>query len=260
MANKSAPEEPGTDVATIDASRYPIMSPQVDVIAALRANVGQSLGVFDLDRVKIPTGGQQFWSVETLEGEAEAVKSLDGIVVAWTDPRAFWKEKFGSSGGNNPPDCSSDDGVIGMGDPGGPCMRCPNAAFGTAVNDKGEPTDGQACKQMRLILLVRPGELLPTAVWLPPTSLKPIKKLFLKLTSQGKKFTDVELGFTLAVQQNKGGVDFSVAIPRVLRILEEGERIVVTEYAAAIAGVLSNVQMTRSDVVDGPGTGLDDGQ
>lgn len=256
---KSAPE-PSTDVATIDASKYPIMSPQVDVVSALRENVGTSLGVFDLDRVKIPTGGQTFWSIETLEGDTEAVKSLDGIVVAWKDPRAFWKDSFGSSGGNSPPDCSSDDGKYGIGEPGGPCATCQYAQFGTAVNDKGEPTDGQACKQMRLILMVRPGELLPTAVWLPPTSLKPIKKLFLKLTSQGKFYSDVEMGFTLDVQKNKGGIDFSVAQPRVLRTLEPEERVAIREYASVIGAALSSVTLSREDVVDAPSGGIDDGQ
>ena len=65
-------------------------------LEVMRENVGAGgLTVFDLDRIKIPTGGGTMWTVPTLEGDT-ASKDVTGIVVAWREPRAFWRESFAS--------------------------------------------------------------------------------------------------------------------------------------------------------------------
>jgi hypothetical protein len=64
-----------------------------------------------------------------------------------------------------------------MGKPGGDCHKCPLAQFGSAVDQKGQPGKGQACKSMRMLLFLRQDDMIPMIVNLPPTSLQNAKKL-----------------------------------------------------------------------------------
>jgi len=98
------------------------------------------------------------------------LKELSGIIIAWRDTRAYWSVPMEESDGNMPPDCYSLDARTGEGEPGGNCHKCPNAEFGSG--SKGE---GQACKLVRQLFLVREDNLLPEIVHLPPSSLKPAR-------------------------------------------------------------------------------------
>ena len=82
----------------------------------------------DLDKVTIPTGGAQMWTVPTLEGE-DSVKDIYGIIVHHQDVRAYWSKSLEESGGSEAPDCSSADSITGFGTPGGPCSKCPLAQW-----------------------------------------------------------------------------------------------------------------------------------
>lgn len=239
------------------ADQYPIVADPTSIAGVLAANVHGALTVFDLDRVKVPSGGGLAWEIPTLEGKPEIAQTIEGIIVAWRDPRAFWRESF--TGAGNPPDCSSDDGTIGVGDPGGACAPCPYSQWESAVNDDGSPGRGQACKQMRLIFLVRPGELLPTAMFLPPTSLGPMRQFFLRLSSKSMPHYTVVTALELEKKKNAGGIEYAQVQARVVRVLDPTEAAAVKEYSVAITDALSAVSITESDVADTPPTGFDDG-
>lgn len=240
--------------------QYPIVSDPSTIASVLAENVSGGLTVFDLDRIKVPSGGGLAWEIPTLEGKPEIAQSVEGIIVSWREPRAYWKESFASGGGGNPPDCASNDGSFGVGDPGIQCAVCPNAQFGTAVNDKGERGRGQACKQMRLLFVVRPGELLPVAMFLPPTSLGPIRQYFLRLSSKSKPYYSVVTAFELQKKKNAGGIEYASVVPRVVRELGAEEVVAVKEYSSAITDALNAVQLRADDVADTHPTGFDDGQ
>ena len=56
----------------------------------------------------------------------------------------------------------------GYGEPGGTCVDCVLNQFGSDGNNKGK-----ACKNMRMLYLLRSGEYMPIQIALPPTSLTP---------------------------------------------------------------------------------------
>src|SRR5581483_3839785 len=154
--------------------------------AAMSTNIGaDGLSEFDLPRIRIPAGGGLQWVVPSLEGEtSEAV--IEGVIVLARDTRAYYAQPLGESGGNQPPDCSSSDAVTGVGEPGGNCLRCPFAQYGSARDGHG-----QACKQIKQLFVLRGSLLLPEVISLPPTSLKAAKQYLLKLTSQGFPYFSV---------------------------------------------------------------------
>lgn len=207
---------------------------------------GGGITPFDLDRVKVPSGGSKAWELPTL-GDPEVARTFDGIIVHWREPRSYWKNPLDETGGGSPPDCSSVDGITGVGDPGGTCAVCPMAQWGSARNASG----GQACKQMRLLFVVRESALLPLALFAPPTSIAPLKKYFLRLASQGKRYSDVVTTFSLGTARSGGGIEYSVIEPSVQRILDGIERDAVLEYSKSIAGAIQSIRLTADDVTPG---------
>jgi len=177
-----------------------------DIREAMNVNVGDGgLAATDLERIKIPAGGGTAWTIQGLDGE-EMLKELSGIIIAWRDTRAYWSVPMEESDGNMPPDCYSLDARAGEGDPGGNCHKCPNAEFGSG--SKGE---GQACKLVRQLFLVREDNLLPEIVHLPPSSLKPARQYFLRLASKGVPCYSVITKIGLEKTKNAQGIVYAKA-------------------------------------------------
>lgn len=162
---------------------------------------GEHISAFELDRVKVPSGGGTTWEVPTLEGVEDA-KAIEGVVIYFKNQNAYWKEKY--DGQNNPPDCVSNDGMVGIGTPGGDCAVCPLNAFGS----EGK---GKACKNMRTLFILREGDVLPLVLTLPPTSLKDARKYFLRLASKGIPYYGVITEITLDKDKNENGITYSKA-------------------------------------------------
>ena len=92
---------------------------------------------FSIDRVKLPAGGGTAFEVPAEDGEdTEMVKDITGVVLYNHPAYAYYASAF--AGGHAAPDCSSIDGVTGVGVPGGDCRTCPYNKFGFA---DGEPQD-----------------------------------------------------------------------------------------------------------------------
>jgi hypothetical protein len=162
---------------------------------------GEAISAFELDRVKVPSGGGTTWEVPTLEGVEDA-KAIEGVVIYFKNQNAYWKEKY--DGQNNPPNCVSNDGMVGIGTPGGDCAVCPLNAFGS----EGK---GKACKNMRTLFVLREGDVLPLVLTLPPTSLKDARKYFLRLASKGIPYYGVITEITLDKDKNENGITYSKA-------------------------------------------------
>ena len=180
-----------------------------EVAEIIKENIGNStIGQFDLDRIKVPAGGATVWSVPTLEGD-EPAKELLGVIVHFQDQRAYWAESFGKGGGGSPPDCSSLDMQVGVGNPGGDCSRCPFAQFGSAVRDDGSEGRGQACRSIRALYVLLPNSVLPLVVPIPPSSLKPVRSYFLRLSSQAVPYHKVITRLKLARTKSGDGIDYA---------------------------------------------------
>lgn len=215
---------------------YAIMTVEpAELGLVLRENVGaDGLSPFDLDRVKVPAGGGTTWTVPSLEGDEET-KTIEGIVIFQRTVRSYWSSAFSGSG--TPPDCSSQDGITGVGNPGGPCEMCPLAQFGSAPNGRG-----QACKTNRLLFLLRPQSVLPMLVAVPPSSLKDVRTYLLRLTGQGIPFYGVITGLELARDKNADGIAYSKVAPRLVRRLLPEETARLRQVHESLRPVLSAVR------------------
>lgn len=228
-----------TDLVKPDT--YQIMTQAEDLRDIIEANVGDNLSQFDLDRITMPSGGGLAWTVPSLTGDEESVKALEGIIVHWKEPRAYWKQSFEDSDGS-PPDCTSEDSVMGRGlfgpgsehNPSGECAECPMSQFGSRPGD----SNAQACKQMRVLFMVQPESLLPQAVMLPPTSIKPMKRYFLRLASRAIPFYGVVTRLELERATSGGGIKYSVVKPTVSVQLAPEAAARVRHYGDGLKSVL----------------------
>ena len=236
------------DIVPLD--KYAVMQhDQADLMATLKENLGTvSISEFDFDRLKVPAGGGVAWTIPSLSGDPTLEKKVYGVVIAFKDPRAFWKVPYDESGGGTPPDCSSQDGWRGIGEPGGSCADCPLSQFGSAPGKEGKEGRGQACKQMRVLFLLRPQSLLPVVVSCPPTSLKEIRKFFLRLAGEGRHYSSVIIGLSLMEDKNTDGVKYAKIIPEVVKSLSKEEMVKVRQYGELIKPLVAKeVDLTRAD-------------
>lgn len=209
----------------------------MSALAVIRENLGtESLTVRDLEQVKVPTGGGKFFQV----GD-EAAATVSGIILSSTYQRAYWRTSFDESGGGSPPDCSSPDGQFGQGDPGGDCMSCRFAQFGSAAKGKG-----QACRAFRVIFLLTSGSPLPLVLVIPPTSLQNYKDYVVKkLGNLNVRPTACETEFALEQDKSDDGITYSKIKPKLVRPLEPAE---VDAANAYTAGIMPYIQRARAQV------------
>lgn len=222
---------------------YLVLQKDSNIVEIVEENLGsEGVSSYDLDRVKIPAGGATAFEVPTLEGE-ESVKEIEGIIIFWKTARAYWPEKF--NGENNPPQCSSVDGEVGQGTPGGYCSKCPLAQFGSAENGKG-----QACKQMRQLFIVRENDILPLVLTLPPTSIKPVKQYFMRLASKGIKYTHAVTRITLEKAKSGEGITYSKAAFALVKQLEPAVCTKIDAFVESIRPMLETVAIENGEAPD----------
>ncbi len=247
MAKKKQPEASAEVAVAGGTNRLPAKLGEGDyalfhvsperVKSLIKSNIGNAgLSEFKLDQVKVPGTGVTTWSIETIRGEEET-KELRGIIVAYKEPRAFWEDSFDSGGGDSAPDCSSADGITGVGNPGGACVTCEKAQFGTSIKPDGTLGRGQACGQKRSLFLLRGRSLIPLVVSLPPTSLKGVESYFLRLLGEAYEFFAVETVMKLVKDKNREGTVYSRVEFAVGRELTEEEINAVEAYAGSLEGI-----------------------
>ena len=185
-----------------------------DTLDILQANLGadSTVGLGDLDRVRVPSGARTF-IVPTLEGD-ENENEIEGIVLLARTARAYWPT---NTIGDDPPQCYSDDGVTGHGNPGGACASCKLAQYGSAahyIEGASKDSNGQACKQSALVFLLTEDGFLPKVLRLAPTSLKAWRQYMIALTGRKLHHLDVLTTFTVELDKNDAGQPFSRVVPR----------------------------------------------
>ncbi len=242
------------ELARIDTDAYAITQAGNDIADILTENVGEEGGLtpFDLDRIKVPSGGGAAWEVPTLEG-SDVVKELSGVIVYWRSPRAYWATGIDEAGGGAPPDCSSDDGKRGVGqygpdssaNPTGECATCPMNAWGSDPAGRGK-----ACKETRILFLATPEDLLPKVVVAPPTSIKPIRKFFLQLANKRTPYYGVETTLTLEKVRNAAGIEYAEIRPRVSGYLDADTIEQIRDYGAKIRATMEAISLQATDVTD----------
>lgn len=246
MATKKDKSDNGqsTALTVLDQGNYALAKfTSEQLVETVVANFGEdSLTPNDLDRVRIPSGNVRQWALPSLEGEDVMSKAIRGVIVMYRPGRAYWERGLDESGGGSPPDCSSSDGKMGVGQPGGVCANCPLNQFGSATKGKGK-----ACKEMRLLFLLRPESLLPLVMVLPPTSIKPMKKYLQRLTSAAIPYPKVETEIGLVEASNADGIKYSQATFKMLGKLDDASAKHVAAYAESMKGAFEAVELTADD-------------
>lgn len=109
-------------------------------------------------RVKLSRENQAF-----MLPDGSTQKTIEGIIVFHHKARGYWEAE-----GQQVPTCSSMDGKTGTDGTGNTksCSDCLQNAWGT-----GKEGRGKACKEMRWIYVLQGGEIIPSRISLPPTSL-----------------------------------------------------------------------------------------
>lgn len=239
-----AKEQSSTAVATLDHDAYSIIQADAgDVIQSIRDNMGgQQIKPSDLDRVKVPTGGSTTWTIPSIEGEKDA-KTIDGAIIHKKLVRGYWPDSF--DGQKNPPQCSSEDSITGIGNPGGACATCPCAQFGSKVDGKGLASAGQACKQMMLLFVIRPEDMLPIVISASPASLQNMKKYFLRLSSRGLAYYSVATSFALEKDKNAGGIVFSKIVPTMAGVWPKEVAAKFRDIGNKLRPILDSVQADK---------------
>jgi len=196
--------------------------------ADLGAMMAEELDGLDagFERIKIPSAGSTMFEVPGEDDEAEAVKEFSGVILHHHPLFAFYKSKY--TGGNQPPDCASFDGVTGEGDPGGPCRKCPLNQFGSGENG------AKACKNRRRIYVLREGEIFPLLLSLPTGSLQEFTRYIKRLLSKGRKSNAVVTRFTLRKATNAGGVVYSQAQFAIDRPLTPEEHVLIEKLSEQV--------------------------
>lgn len=199
------------------------------------------------ERIKIPSAGSTVFEVPGENDDTDTVKEFSAVILHHHPLYAYYKTKY--TGGSNPPDCGSFDGVYGEGDPGGECIKCPLNQYGTA--DEGK---GKACKNRRRIYVLREGEVFPLLLSLPTGSLKEFTKYIKRLLSKGKKSNSVVTRFSLKKATNQGGVIYSQAQFVIDRILTPQEQKLIdalteqvktySKRVAYVTEVFSNIDIS----------------
>lgn len=219
-----------------DSTKFAITDPSAagDAVEALRENLGgERLSEFDLDQVKVPSGGGTVWEIPGIAG-SDAAKDITGVIVHMGRRRAYWSNPEPSG---EQPDCSSLDGVTGRGDPGGACESCPMNEWGSSTKDGSR---GKACTERLLLFIVRKDDPLPLVLSCPPSSLGAMKKYRTRLrVPYWKAITSL----TLVRKQNDGGQPYSEIVPTLAGVLDDDAAAKVKQYADQMAAVFSRAKV-----------------
>lgn len=189
------------------------------------------------ERIRIPAGGGITYEVPGDDQEnTDSVKEFKAVILYHHPIHCYYEEEY--SGGNNPPDCGSMDGHVGIDVKTGEikqCAECPMNKFGSGKNG------AKACKQKRRIYLLREGESLPTLLSLPTGSLGEFSKYVMRLLSKGRKTNAVVTKFSLKKVQNAGGINYSQAVFSVDRVLNDKEIQSTNRMGEQVKGLATSI-------------------
>lgn len=178
---------------------------------------------------RVTHGGEQ----RIIQRDGEPVPSLDVVLVAANKNLSkLYYSKAYAEGDDNPPDCSSANGVTpdaGIKNPqSNTCATCPNNAWGSKITEQGKKT--KACGDSRRMAII-PEKDLECKVWGAPLLLRIPAGTFQALTEYAK----VGLGGAdYCAVVTRIGFDMNVAFPKLtfrpLRWLTAEEAQVVARW------------------------------
>lgn len=171
--------------------KFPVLKSPENLIEVIKTNIGDDFTPFDLDRISIDPKKGAF-IIPKAEGDM-IVSSFEAIILYQKkkNNNAYWVTAYDPTSAS-PPDCRSDDGITGIGTPGGSCKVCPLNQFGSDKNGKGK-----ACKNILFVFPTMEGDNLPFALPVPPASIKLVKRYMQQLARGGLSYLQIISKFEL---------------------------------------------------------------
>lgn len=192
------------------------------------------------ERVKIPAGGSTAFELPGEDSDdTESVKEFSAVILYHHPVLQYYKDKY--TGGANPPDCGSFDGITGEGNPGGICAKCPLNEFGSGEGNS------KACKSRRRLYLLREGELFPMLLSLPTGSMREFSRYIKRLLSKGRKSNAVVTKFTLKKATNAAGIVYSQAQFSIDRLLTTEEQVLINKLSEQVKAYSRRVGYDNED-------------
>jgi hypothetical protein len=113
--------------------------------------------------------------------------------------------------------------------------------------------DGQACKLVRQLFLLRPGNLLPETVNLPAGSLKPVHEYLKRLAAKGRPCYSTITKIGLEKAKNSQGIEYSRATFTAGEPLPPEEAKRAREYAAMLKSFITEhpAPIVKGQVTEG---------
>ena len=199
----------------------------LEIIRENLKNQPLSLGLFDV--VKSPSGGSTVFSVPGISGE-EAEKSLTGIVLDYTMPRAYWNTPDPVEG--TPPTCFSEDSVISH--DGKACSACPFNDFGSRDGE----SSAKACKESVVIFLLRQNSIMPLVVRVPASSKRIFQRYVTRLVGRMMPLSSVITRITLEKKTSKTGQPYAAYNFEAVEELSSNEARSAREFARQFSEML----------------------
>ncbi len=170
----------------------------LEIIRENLKNQPLSLSLFDI--VKSPSGGSTVFSVPTISGE-EAERSLTGIILDYSMPRAYWETPEPVEG--TPPVCFSADSITSH--DGKACAACPFNDYGSRDGE----SNAKACKESVVIFLLRENSIMPFVVCVPASSKRNFQRYLTRLIGQMIPVSGVITRITLEKKTSKTGQPYA---------------------------------------------------
>jgi len=152
-------------------------------------------------------------------------REFTGHIVYWHNANQYYSAAFGE-GDSLVPDCSSADGISPDGGKfaqNGPCRTCELNKFGSAKEG-----DGKACQNTIRMYVLVDGEVIPSVLKAPPSSLGKKDSLMRWLTSApniaakagvGTKYQPIRVKFSLRKKDFTSGMSASVIETETVKVL-----------------------------------------
>lgn len=159
-------------------------------------------------KIKIAGAGAGVFKVYAPGDETGAsVSEVEGVILSTTRTNGLWEQAFGANGAaDKSPDCYSPDAVVGTRRDTGEMCKCAACKY----NQFGSDGAGKRCKNMRNVLILKSGDVLPSLLVLPPTALKAFENYRVKLLSKARcGVSGVVTRITLRNQKNPSGIEYS---------------------------------------------------
>ena len=123
---------------------------------------------------------------------------------------------------------------------------------GSEYDDDTAPdgSKGKACKNMRVLYLLRSGEYMPLQVNLPPTSIKPFKEFLNRAFMLRRRATYgsiVQIGLK---RENNGTNDYSVATFKLLQDFQGEELAQIRAYANSFKEQIKLLLQQRAEITE----------